>query len=364
MQGETPLLQVDDLSISFGREEIIKGVSFTLDEGEIGSLVGPSGCGKTTLLRAIAGFEDIEEGNIRLGSETMNSTDTRVAPERRNVGMIFQDYALFPHLSVNENISFGLKQKSRKERSRIVARLLDLVGLSGAASAFPHELSGGQQQRVALARAIAPEPKLLLMDEPFSNLDVTLRDKLTVEVRDILKTAGITALMVTHNQFEAFSVADSVGVIFNGSIQQWDSAYNVYHRPATLEVATFVGDGAVIRGMVVAPRRVSCGLGDLVGELSLPCESGCHVDLLVRPEDILHHDDSPVKARILHKSFRGPNILYKLELPSQETCLALVSSHHDHKLGEYIGIVPEVENIVVFPSAASMFIAGEALNQT
>jgi len=353
MQGETPLLQVDDLSISFGREEIIKGVSFTLDEGEIGSLVGPSGCGKTTLLRAIAGFEDIEEGNIRLGSETMNSTDTRVAPERRNVGMIFQDYALFPHLSVNENISFGLKQKSRKERSRIVARLLDLVGLSGAASAFPHELSGGQQQRVALARAIAPEPKLLLMDEPFSNLDVTLRDKLTVEVRDILKTAGITALMVTHNQFEAFSVADSVGVIFNGSIQQWDSAYNVYHRPANLEVATFVGDGAIIRGMVDAPRQVSCGLGELTGDLSLPCESGCHVDLLVRPEDVLHDDHSMVKARILHKSFRGPNILYKLELPTQETCLALVSSHHNHKLGEYIGIVPEVENLVVFPSSAA-----------
>lgn len=276
--------------------------------------------------------------------------------------MVFQDYALFPHLSVAENIGFGLK-KSRKERRRTVARLLDLVGLTAAARAYPHELSGGQQQRVALARAIAPEPILLLMDEPFSNLDVALRDKLTVEVRDILKETGITALMVTHNQFEAFSVADSVGVIFDGSLQQWDSAYNVYHRPATLEVATFVGDGAIIRGMVDAPRQVSCGLGELTGDLSLPCESGCHVDLLVRPEDVLHDDDSIVKARILHKSFRGPNILYKLELPSQETCLALVSSHHDHKLGEYIGIVPEVENLVVFPAAAPMFISGEPINQ-
>jgi iron(III) transport system ATP-binding protein len=201
------------------------------------------------------------------------------------------------------------------------------------------------------------------MDEPFSNLDVALRDKLTVEVRDILKQTGITALMVTHNQFEAFSVADSVGVIFDGSLQQWDSAYNVYHRPATLEVATFVGDGAIIRGMVDAPRQVSCGLGELTGDLSLPCESGCHVDLLVRPEDVLHDDNSLVKARILHKSFRGPNILYKLELPSQETCLALVSSHHDHKLGEYIGIVPEVENLVVFPSTAPLFIGGEPINQ-
>lgn len=359
MQHETPLLQVADLAISFGRNEIIKGVSFTLGHGEIGCLLGPSGCGKTTLLRSIAGFEEVQQGKIDLDKRTISSESIRVPPEQRNVGMIFQDYALFPHLSVAENVGFGIKQTSRKERHHKVARLLELVGLSNAARAFPHELSGGQQQRVALARAIAPEPQLLLMDEPFSNLDVTLRDRLTIEVRDILKTAGITALMVTHNQFEAFSVADSVGVIFDGTIQQWDSAYNVYHRPATLEVATFVGDGAIIRGTVVAPGHVSCGLGELTGDLSLPCESGCYVDLLVRPEDVLHSDDSTVKARILHKTFRGPNILYKLELPSQDTCLALVSSHHDHKLGEYIGIVPEVENLVVFPSTSPMFIARE-----
>ena len=160
--------------------------------------------------------------------------------------MVFQDYALFPHLSVTENIGFGPSKASRKERRQKVIQLLELVGLSKAARAFPHELSGGQQQRVALARAIAPEPKLLLMDEPFSNLDVTLRDKLTVEVRDILKNTGITALMVTHNQFEAFSVADSVGVVFNGSIQQWYSAYNFYHMPANMDVATVVGDGEIM----------------------------------------------------------------------------------------------------------------------
>ena len=353
------LLQVKNLFLSFGREEIIKGVSFVLEPGEIGCLLGPSGCGKTTLLRTIAGFEKIQQGEIMLDGLTISSDTVYVAPEQRGIGMVFQDYALFPHLSVSENIGFGIPKNNRKERKRTIDKLLELVGLVDSARAFPHELSGGQQQRVALARAIAPEPKLLLMDEPFSNLDVTLRDKLTVEVRDILKTAGITALMVTHNQVEAFSVADSVGVVFDGSIQQWDSAYNVYHRPSTLEVATFVGDGAIIRGTVVNPQQVSCGLGELTGDLSLPCESGCHVDLLVRPEDVLHNDDSTVKARILHKSFRGPNILYKLELQSQETCLALVSSHHDHKLGEFIGIVPEVENLVVFPSTAPMFIAGE-----
>jgi iron(III) transport system ATP-binding protein len=361
MEKHTTLIKVADLTISIGKHEIIKDVSFSLEKGEIGCLLGPSGCGKTTLLRSIAGFEQAQQGEISIGDKIISSESLMVPPEQRNIGMVFQDYALFPHLSVAENIGFGLKI-SRKERRRTVARLLDLVGLTAATRAYPHELSGGQQQRVALARAIAPEPTLLLMDEPFSNLDVALRDKLTVEVRDILKETGITALIVTHNQFEAFSVADSVGVIFAGSLQQWDSAYNVYHRPATLEVATFVGDGAIIRGMVDAPRQVSCGLGKLSGDLSLPCESGCHVDLLVRPEDVLHDDNSLVKARILHKSFRGPNILYKLELPSQEICLALVSSHHDHKLGEYIGIVPEVENLVVFPAAAPIYIAGKAVD--
>ncbi len=359
MEPHTSLVQVTSLTISIGKQEIIKDVSFSLKKGEIGCLLGPSGCGKTTLLRSIAGFEQVQQGEISIDDKIISSESISVPPEQRNIGMVFQDYALFPHLSVAENIGFGLKQSSRNDRKQTIERLLDLVGLRDAGRTYPHELSGGQQQRVALARALAPEPTLLLMDEPFSNLDVTLRDKLTVEVRDILKTTGITALMVTHNQFEAFSVADSVGVIFNGTIKQWDSAYSVYHHPATLDVATFVGDGAIIRGTVVAPRQVSCGLGELTGDLSLPCESGCHVDLLVRPEDVLHNDDSEVKARILHKSFRGPNILYKLELPSQETCLALVSSHHDHKLGEYIGIVPEVDNLVVFPSSAPVYIAGE-----
>ena len=168
--------------------------------------------------------------------------------------------------------------------------------------------------------------------------------------------------MVTHNQFEAFSVADSVGVIFDGSIRQWDSAYNIYHSPETLDVVTFVGDGAIIRDEVIEENRFSCGLGELVGNLSLPCDSGCHTDLLVRPEDILHDDHSQVKAQVVHKSFRGPNILYRLKLSSQETCLALVSSHHKHKIAEMISIVSEVENLVVFPSTLTLFNRGDGFN--
>jgi len=358
MQSAPPLLKITNVHISFGHDEIVRDVSLELSKGEIGCLLGPSGCGKTTLLRTIAGFESVQRGEVCVGGRVVSSDSVTVPPEQRGIGMVFQDYALFPHLSVEENIAFGVNKSDRKKKRETTDNLLELVGLQDSARSYPHELSGGQQQRVALARAIAPEPKLLLLDEPFSNLDVTLREKLTVEVRDILKTADITALMVTHNQFEAFSVADSVGVIFDGKIRQWDSAYNIYHRPATLDVATFVGDGAIIRGMVSSPNTVSCGLGELSGNLSLPCESGCHIDLLVRPEDVLHDDHSDVKARILHKSFRGPNILYKLELPSQETCLSLVSSHHNHQLGEWIGIVPEVENLVVFPSSPQLYVSG------
>lgn len=350
MHTDNPLLKVRSIYKAFDQEDVVRGVSLELNEGEIGCLLGPSGCGKTTLLRIIAGFETVQRGEVIIAGREVSSGLKMVPPEQRNIGMVFQDYALFPHLSVIENIGFGIRNGNRKAKRKIIDNLLQLVGLEDCGKTYPHELSGGQQQRVALARALAPEPKLLLLDEPFSNLDVTLRDKLTVEVRDILKSAGTTALMVTHNQFEAFSVADSVGVIFNGSIRQWDSAYNIYHSPDTLDVATFVGDGSILRGVVTGKNQVSCGLGELSGDLSLPCENGCQVDLLIRPEDVLHDDRSKVGARIVHKSFRGPNILYKLELPNSETCLALVSSHHNHQLGEKIGIVPEVDNLVIFPA--------------
>jgi iron(III) transport system ATP-binding protein len=347
------LLDVHEVSKSFDGKNVVKKLSLGLLEGEIGCLLGSSGCGKTTLLRIIAGFEGVEYGQVKIGDRVVTASGQTVPPEQRNIGMVFQDYALFPHLSVHENIVFGISSLPGKQRAKRVAELLELVGLEELAKAYPHEISGGQQQRVALARALAPAPQLLLLDEPFSNLDVTLREKLTVEVRDILKCSGTTALMVTHNQYEAFAVADSVGVLFDGVMQQWDSPYNVYHNPATRKVATFVGDGALLKGVVVGQGKVSCGLGTLEGKFTLPCSSGCEVDLLVRPEDVLHVDSSPVRAKILNKSFRGPNILYKLMLANNEHCLALVSSHHNHRIGEEIGIVPEVDNIVAFASNGS-----------
>ena len=349
MQSDVPLLLVENVSKSFDSNPVAHDISFCLNKGEIGCLLGPSGCGKTTLLRVVAGFESVQSGGVYINGQKVSAPGLDVPPEKRSIGMVFQDYALFPHLTVAENVAFGISSLRNGEKINKVSEMLELVGLTESGKQYPHEISGGQQQRVALARALAPEPKLLLLDEPFSNLDALLRDRLTMEVRDILKELGITALLVTHNQHEAFSVADKVGVLFNGRMQQWDDAYDIYHRPSSLEVATFVGDGALLSGTVTGKGEITCGLGRLNGQLSLPCESGCEVDLLVRPEDILHVDNAEVAATVIHKSFRGPNILYQLELASGERCQALVSSHHNHRLGEKIGIMPEVDNLVVFP---------------
>lgn len=353
MIPDKALLTVKRVNKSFGSNQVADNISFTLNRGEIGCLLGPSGCGKTTLLRVIAGFEDIENGSVHIDGNLVTDEKTTLSPEKRSIGMVFQDYALFPHLTVGANICFGIRRLASKKRKARLNELLSLVGLEESENKYPHEISGGQQQRVALARALAPKPDLLLLDEPFSNLDALLRDRLTVDVRDILKELGTTALLVTHNQHEAFSVADTIGVLFKGKMQQWDSAHGIYHKPATLEVAQFVGDGNIVSGVVVGAGKVQSSLGILEGDLSLPCDSGCEVELLLRPEDVLHVDESTLRATIKHKSFRGPNILYQLQLPSGENCQALVSSHHDHSLGESIGIMPEIDNLIVFPKTTT-----------
>ncbi|MCZ8094282.1 MAG: ABC transporter ATP-binding protein, partial [Acidovorax sp.] len=236
-------LEVSQLDVRYaGRAQAaVQGVSLGLHAGDIGVLIGPSGCGKTTLLRAVAGLEPVSDGEIRLTKEVVGSATRSVPPEQRRIGMVFQDYALFPHLSVGRNVAFGIHQLPRTQQAARVAEVLELVGLAGSENRYPHELSGGQQQRVALARALAPRPQLMLLDEPFSNLDVDLRERLAHEVRGILKAAGATALFVTHDQFEAFAIGDVIGVMHEGHLHQWDDAYTLYHRPATRFVADFIG---------------------------------------------------------------------------------------------------------------------------
>ncbi|MBN9369709.1 MAG: ABC transporter ATP-binding protein [Hydrogenophaga sp.] len=349
-------LKVSQLQVRYAGapHPAVDGVSFGLAAGEIGVLIGPSGCGKTTLLRAVAGLERAQGGEIVLDGETVSSPGHHLPPERRRIGMVFQDYALFPHLDVAANVAFGIHQMPRAQREARVGEVLRLVGLEGLRTRHPHELSGGQQQRVALARALAPNPRLLLLDEPFSNLDVDLRERLAHEVRGILKAANATALFVTHDQLEAFAIGDRIGVMHEGRLHQWDEAYALYHRPATRFVAEFIGHGVFAPAQILqngGQVAVQTPLGALqdMEECPLPnaYESGL-CDVLLRADDIVHDDAAPVKAQIVRKAFRGSEFLYTLRLASGETLMTHVPSHHNHAVGEWIGIRAEVDHVVTF----------------
>ncbi|MFM2052459.1 MAG: hypothetical protein RL456_496 [Pseudomonadota bacterium] len=352
-------LQVDQISVQYpgqGRPAV-QHVSLALARGQIGALIGPSGCGKTTLLRTVAGLERPARGRVVLDGEAMSdpARGVHVGAEARRIGMVFQDYALFPHMTVEDNVLFGLHGLPRERQRARVREMLDLVGLGAAARRHPHQLSGGQQQRIALARALAPGPRLLLLDEPFSSLDVDLRERLAQEVRAILKQTDTTALFVTHDQFEAFAIADQVGVMHQGELHQWDGPYALYHRPATRFVARFVGHGVFLPARMVRGEQgpsVHTPLGEWSDAVECPlpgADGAC--DVLLRADDIVHDDASPVKARIRAKAFRGAEFLYTLELAGGEQVLAHVPSHHDHEVGEWIGIRAEPDHVVTFPPA-------------
>jgi len=341
-------LDVQNISVAYGANTVIHNIQFGLEAGEIGCLLGPSGCGKTTLLRCIAGFQAPSQGTVRVDQQEISSAQHQVAPEKRNIGMVFQDFALFPHLSVEENIAFGLRLMPRKQRHQRVMELLALIGMPTLAQAFPHQLSGGQQQRVALARAMAPSPGILLLDEPFSSMDVELRVQLAREVRNILKQENSTAILVTHDQHEAFAMADSICVINQGRLEQHDSGYNLYHRPLTPFVADFIGEGVILPGMVVGSATVNTELGNIRGELPSGCKPGCKVDVLIRPDDVVHDEDSPETAVVVEKAFRGSEFLYTLRMPSGVEVLSLTPSHLDRSVHEKINIRLDVDHLVVF----------------
>ena len=350
-------LQLTDIDLAFGSHRIVRKLSFSLEKGQIGCLLGPSGCGKTTVLRCIAGFENVAAGEIRLDGQVVSTAGEHLPPEQRRIGMVFQDYALFPHLTVADNVAFGLRKENVEARKTRVGELLKLVGLGDQGRKYPHEMSGGQQQRVALARALAPRPSLLLLDEPFSNLDVELRERLSHEVRDIIKATGTTAILVTHDQHEAFAVADEIGIMHEGRIQQWDTPYNLYHEPANRFVADFIGQGMFVDGQMLDERRVRIELGVLDSHVPLSCgeQKACRpdepVEVLLRPDDVVHDDASPLKAEVLHKAFRGADILYTLRLASGARVLSLVPSHHNHAIGERIGIRLDADHVITFQDA-------------
>ena len=343
-------LDVRAVTKHFGETCVARKVGFSLGQGELGALLGPSGCGKTTLLRMIAGFEEPDDGAVYLGGRPLWDEGKGLAAEERKIGMVFQDYALFPHLTVRENIAFGMQGTGRAERRETIGELLEVTGLAGAEARYPHELSGGQQQRVALARAIAPKPRCLLMDEPFSNLDVTLRESLSAEVREILKRFGITALMVTHNQHEAFAMADRIGVMMDGTILQWDTPEGLYHAPKDLAVARFIGEGSLLTGTLSPDGTLDCGLGALAVGDTPGMESARRVRVFVRPEAIrIAPSGDGALARLEKSCFRGPGRSCLFTLPSGERVKVEAGPRCPLLEGETYGLGVDRNGVSVFP---------------
>jgi ABC-type spermidine/putrescine transport systems, ATPase components len=300
-------LRIDSITCRYGDKEVLRDLSFEVEQGHIACLLGASGCGKTTALRAIAGLEPIHSGSIQLAGLTLSTPTHNLPPEKRQVGMVFQDYALFPHLTVRENIAFGLHGLSKHEQNERTAQLLALIRLEEYAALYPHQLSGGQQQRIALARALAPRPKLLLLDEPFSNLDTELRRALSLEVRDILRKHQTTAILVTHDQNEAFTMSDVIGVMSGGKLLQWAPPHQLFHEPVSPEVAAFVSHGQFLRATLLSPTRVQTLLGEVELEKPHPewHAEGRAVQLLLRPWNVHYSPAGGAVARIENQQFIG-----------------------------------------------------------
>jgi len=343
-----PLLEVRGISCNYELERVVFDLSLTVHRGEQVCLLGPSGCGKTTVLRAIAGFHPILTGGIFINDQQVSAVGAMVPPESRRVGMVFQDHALFPHLTVRQNVAAGLSQLPEGSRGESVGEMLERMGLSHHADRFPHELSGGQQQRVALARALAPRPLLLLMDEPFSSLDQELREHMGQEVSDMLKESGTTCVMVTHDQHDAFALGDKVGVMSEGSIVQWDTPYNLYHQPGNHFVADFIGNGVFLSGEVVSPQQVSTPLGILPSDEPLIWSSRTPLEILLRPDDVVYDAAGPIQARVTRRAFKGAQILYTLRTLEGIKLLALFPSHANFEIGDDVRVRLDVDHLVVF----------------
>jgi iron(III) transport system ATP-binding protein len=341
------LLRLRGLTKRFDRHgAAVDGLSLSVEPGEILALLGPSGCGKTTTLRLIAGFERPDGGTVELRGQRVAGDGADVPPEARGIGVVFQDYALFPHLSVGDNVAFGLARHERGARARRVRQVLELVGLGALERRFPHELSGGQQQRVALARALAPAPALILLDEPFSNLDADLRAAMREEIGKILRGSGTTAVFVTHDQEEAFALADRVGVLNGGRLEQIAPPYELYHRPGTRFVAEFVGAADFLRSMVTEDGIVS-ELGTLARPAGLA--PGQAVDIMVRPDDIdfIPHPDGDVV--VTGRQFLGAEHLYRLRLTSGARVHSVQPATTLYPVGARVRIVANLLHVVTFP---------------
>jgi len=341
-RSEEPILDLGGITKRFGPETAVDDVSLSVYEGELLTLLGPSGCGKTTTLRLLAGLEEPTAGTVSLAGDVVAGPDTFVDPEERDVGLVFQDYALFPHLTAAENVAFGLADADEAEREARVDELLDLVGLRSHREHRPDQLSGGQQQRIALARSLAPEPEILLLDEPFSNLDVSLRVEMREEVRRILKEAGVTAVSVTHDQEEALSISDRVAIMNGGRIEQVGKPESVFENPRSRFVADFLGRASFLSGRVEG-EAVETPLGTLPFErLNGPVESydGAEIDVLLRPDDLraVPTDEATADGRIANRQYNGPSFIYRVDLDGSDALRCLHNHSETFEHGQPVAV--------------------------
>ena len=340
-------LNLQSVGIVLDSKVILDDVNLKIDTGEIVSLMGSSASGKTSLIRSIAGFHNITSGMIQIDGEIVDDSISRSDVAMRNVGVIFQDLALFPHLTVRENICFGLNNVDSAQQQNRAKKLEDLLSIENITDRYPNQISGGQQQRVAIARAIAPKPNLLLLDEPFSALDYELKDNLMNDIMKLIKSENITAILITHSAEEAFKMSDKIAFISNNTITQFANPYDMYHRPNSKEIANFFGISSYITAMITDSSHINCILGDFVGMVD-QYNKDDKVELLIRPDDIIHDDNSLFSAKVTEKTFRGSDFLYKLELKDGQNIFCYAPSHHNHQVNEVIGIKLDLDHLVIF----------------
>ncbi len=339
-------LEINNATFIASEKNKINNVSFSIkDQGEIVCLLGPSGVGKTTILRTIAGLQDLSSGEIKLKGNIISSRKYNLEPEKRNIAMCFQDNSLFPHFNVLDNINIGAKRKNGSKFNYSDKDLIKILHLDDIKEKYPHQISAGESQRVSLARSLLSRPDLLLLDEPFANIDTSLKEELQKRIKDILKEFNITTIMVTHDSYEAFFLADKCGILLNQSLKQFDVPYNIHHEPKSLEVAKFLNRGVFVDVKVL---ETDCAvhslshpvLGEIRGKLVNNFAAGSNVKLLLQPEDLIHDDRSKLKLEVIDRKFRGTNFIYTLKTKNGEQIPVFVHSHHihQHEITEKFGI--------------------------
>ena len=324
----------------------VENISLEVEKGQVLAILGPSGSGKSTILRLIAGFETPDQGRVLLQDKEVSQPGFCTPPEKRGIGMVFQDYGLFPHLTVEKNIGFGLFRESLSERKKKVKYILHLVGLTEFGKRYPHELSGGQQQRVALARALAPNPILVLLDEPFSNLDPDMRSRMREEVDQILQRVGMTAVLVTHDHEEAFAMADKIAVLNSGKLEQFGSPETIYHTPTSPFVADFVGQADFLPGKIMPNGEIQTEIGTFPKQRDYPLVSSPMV--MIRPDDIRLVPDVKGIAHVVSRQFHGSENLYTISLPSGQIIHSSEHSTHLYSLGTRVNLKLTATHTVLF----------------